>query len=63
MYTVKNHLLYKDGERVSSKMSPNHGGVITPEIVVIHYTGSNSLNGALGWLCTPAGQAMMAGLM
>jgi N-acetylmuramoyl-L-alanine amidase len=53
MYTVKNHLLYKDGERVSSKMSPNHGGVITPEIVVIHYTGSNSLNGALSWLCTP----------
>ncbi len=50
MYTVKDHLLYKGGERVSSKLSPNHGGVITPEIVIIHYTGDNSLSGALNWL-------------
>jgi N-acetylmuramoyl-L-alanine amidase len=53
MFTIKNHLLYKNGERVSSKLSPNHGGVITPEIVVIHHTGDNSLNGALNWLCSP----------
>lgn len=53
MFTINNHLLYKNGARVSSKLSPNHGGVITPEIVVIHYTGDNSLNGALNWLCSP----------
>ena len=53
MYTIKNHLLYKNGERVSSKLSPNIGGVITPEIIVIHYTGDNSLQGALSWLCAP----------
>jgi N-acetylmuramoyl-L-alanine amidase len=51
MYIVRNNLLYKDGERVSTKLSPNHGGTIRPEIVVIHYTGSNSLSGALSWLC------------
>lgn len=34
--------------------SPNHGGIITPELVVIHYTGSNSLVGAMSWLCSPA---------
>lgn len=54
LYVVKNHVLYQGGERVSSKMSPNRGGIITPEIVVIHYTGSNSLAGALSWLCTPS---------
>lgn len=53
MYTVKNHFLYQSGIRVSSKLSPNHGGLITPEIAVIHFTGDNSLNGALSWLCSP----------
>jgi len=56
MYQIKNHLLYKDGQRVSCKLSPNHGKVIKPEIIVLHYTGSNSLQGALNWLCTPASQ-------
>jgi N-acetylmuramoyl-L-alanine amidase len=56
MYTIKNHLLNKDGEQVASKQSPNRGGVITPEVIVIHYTGSNSLPGALNWLCTPKSQ-------
>lgn len=56
MYTIKNHMLYKDGQPVSTKLSPNHGGVIVPEIAVIHYTGDNSLPGALSWLCTPSAQ-------
>lgn len=53
MYQIKNHFLYKGGERVSGKLSPNHGGVIKPEIIVVHYTGSNSLQGGLSWLCDP----------
>jgi N-acetylmuramoyl-L-alanine amidase len=60
MYTLKNHLLYKDGERVSSKMSPNHGGEITPEIIVIHYTGDNG-TGGLQWL-TSKGSGVSAHL-
>ncbi len=54
MYEINNHLLFCRGQRVSSKLSPNRGSVIKPELVVIHYTGSNSLQGALSWLCNPA---------
>ena len=33
--------------------TPNHGKLIKPGLVVIHYTGSNSLQGVLSWLCDP----------
>jgi N-acetylmuramoyl-L-alanine amidase len=56
MFEIKDNFLYKDGERVSYKESPNHGGEITPEILVIHYTGDNSLQGALSWLTTEKSQ-------
>jgi N-acetyl-anhydromuramyl-L-alanine amidase AmpD len=52
-FTIKNHLLYKNGKLVENRFSPNHGGIITPEIIVIHYTGDNSLSGAISWLCSP----------
>lgn len=50
-FTVKNHLLYKGDKPVTFRQSPNHSGNITPRIIVIHYTGDNSLQGALSWLC------------
>ena len=50
-FSVENHTLLKDGNPVSSKTSPNHGGVIKPEIIVIHYTGDNG-TGGLQWLTT-----------
>jgi N-acetylmuramoyl-L-alanine amidase len=53
MYTVKDHRLCFNGKRVEYRPSPNHGGVIRPRIIVIHYTGDNSLAGALSWLCSP----------
>lgn len=53
---VKKHLLYSDGKLVNQKSSPNRGGIITPTLVVIHYTGSNSLQGALSWLCAKGSQ-------
>ena len=43
---IKNHWF----TLANKKQSPNHGGVIVPELVVIHYTGDNSLYGALSWL-------------
>jgi N-acetylmuramoyl-L-alanine amidase len=49
-FTVKDHLLFKNNKRVSSKNSPNHGGEIEPELIVIHYTGDNG-TGGLEWLC------------
>lgn len=54
-YEVIDHLLYKDGVQVEYRESPNHSGVIEPRLIVIHYTGDNSLEGALSWLC--AGQS------
>jgi N-acetyl-anhydromuramyl-L-alanine amidase AmpD len=55
-FEVKNHLLYQDGEEVSFKKSPNHGEVITPELVVVHYTASDGLMGTIEWLCKPQGK-------
>jgi len=48
---VRDHLLFVDGEQVPFQESPNHGHKITPTIVVIHYTGDNSMEGAVSWLC------------
>src|SRR5574343_1513716 len=56
IYSVEDHWLYLDGKMVNTKISPNKGGVIEPEILVLHYTGSNSLQGALSWLCNPSAQ-------
>ena len=50
-YSVSNHWLNLDGKLVNVKLSPNRGRLITPEIIVIHYTGDNSLQSALDWLC------------
>lgn len=36
--------------------SPNQSGVIQPTLIVMHYTGDNSLEGALSWLCAPRSQ-------
>lgn len=52
-FTVKGHLLYRDGVKVKQIPSPNHGGGIDVKLIVEHFTGSNSLSGALSWLTTP----------
>jgi N-acetylmuramoyl-L-alanine amidase len=36
---------------VEFRESPNHGRQITPALIVIHYTGDNSMEGAVSWLC------------
>lgn len=48
-FTVKDHLLYRDGVKVKQIPSPNHGGRIVPRIIVIHYDGTNG-TGGLSWL-------------
>jgi len=50
-YEVIDHFLFLDGQQVEYRPSPNHGGEIVPQIIVVHYTGDNSLEGALSWLC------------
>lgn len=39
------------------KQTPNRGGRIKPEYLVMHYTGASSTNGAISWLCTPKSRA------
>lgn len=48
-YIVKDHYLYLNGKKVSQRPSPNHGDEIEPEVIVIHYDGTNG-NGGLSWL-------------
>jgi N-acetylmuramoyl-L-alanine amidase len=48
-FSVENHRLLKDDNFVSTKISPNHSGIINPKIIVIHYTGDNGIGG-LQWL-------------
>ena len=50
-YEVRDNFLYVNGVQVEWRESPNHGGIITPRLIVIHYTGDNSCEGALSWLC------------
>jgi len=48
---VKDNFLYIDGKQVEYRPSPNHGGEIVPELIIIHYTGDDSERGAISWLC------------
>jgi N-acetylmuramoyl-L-alanine amidase len=50
-YEVRDNLLFMDGMQVEFRESPNVGREITPTIIVIHYTGDNSMDGAVSWLC------------
>jgi N-acetylmuramoyl-L-alanine amidase len=49
---VIDNLLYVGDQQVPYKETPNVGVEITPTLIVIHYTGDNSLEGALSWLTT-----------
>ena len=48
---VRDNLLFVEGSPVAQVPSPNTGRQITPTIIVIHYTGDNSMEGAVSWLC------------
>ena len=48
---IRDHFLFVNGEQVPFRESPNIGRQITPTLIVIHYTGDNSMAGAVSWLC------------
>jgi N-acetylmuramoyl-L-alanine amidase len=52
-FEIRDNFLFLDGEQVEYRPSPNHGGEITPRLIVIHYTGDNSCQGAVSWLTSP----------
>ena len=57
MVEIKNHRLFKDGEQITYQKTPNSGGTITPEWLVMHYTAGGSYSGAIKWLCNPVARA------
>ena len=55
-YTIKDHKLV--GDNVSYQASPNHSGIINPEIIVMHHTGGwPDGKGSVAWLCNPQANA------
>jgi N-acetylmuramoyl-L-alanine amidase len=50
MFSVVNHVLHKDGKPVPQKPSSNHGGVMKPELLVLHYTATSAAPSAIAAL-------------
>ena len=55
---IKNHLLKGGpGESIKWRESPNHGGPLSPDSVIIHYTAGGDAESAIDTLCDPASKA------
>lgn len=55
---ITGHLLgCTTGTAPAQRPSPNCGGTIRPEFLVMHYTAGGSLKSAVDWLCNPAARA------
>ncbi|MFA5121925.1 N-acetylmuramoyl-L-alanine amidase [Zavarzinia sp.] len=56
MYIDKHHLM-QDGHNVDFLPTPNMGGTITPQYLVLHYTAGGSAAGAVSWLTSAQSKA------
>lgn len=55
---INNHrLCADDGSPVEYRETPNKGGAMTPEYLVMHFTAGSSLEGAAAWMCNPQAKA------
>ena len=52
-FTIVDNILYQNGVKVIQRPSPNHGGIINPNYVIIHYTASSNAEGAISWMQSP----------
>ncbi|MCB1933012.1 MAG: N-acetylmuramoyl-L-alanine amidase [Candidatus Accumulibacter sp.] len=54
---IENHKLV--GDLVSHRSTPNHGGIMSPSYLILHYTAGRSVEGSVESLCTrkPRGNA------
>lgn len=55
--SVKAGRLLRDGKPVPYRASPNIGGTLKPEYLVMHYTADDRAAGAIAWLCDPRAKA------
>lgn len=47
---IQNHLLFNDDDtQVSYKATPNHGGLYTPQYLVMHYTAATTTLSTISW--------------
>ena len=60
---VIGNLLFVDGQPIEYRQAADHGGEMAPDLIVIHYTGDNSLEGALDELTSPRGREVSAHLV
>lgn len=63
MFKVIDGFLYQDGNPVEYRPAADHGDKMNPDLIVIHYTGDNSLMGALEELTSPKGREVSAHLV
>jgi N-acetylmuramoyl-L-alanine amidase len=55
---IKNHLLLQDdGTPVPFTQSPNMGKTLTPQYLVMHFTGGSSAKSSVAWLTNPKAKA------
>lgn len=57
MKIVDHRLQLDDGAPVAFRPSPNHGGALTPDTLVIHFTAGRTANGSVQWLTNPRARA------
>lgn len=55
---VKNHLLFDDRDNpINFQKSPNQSAPIYPIYLIMHYTASPNMDGAVSWFMNPSAQA------
>jgi len=60
---VRDNLLFVEGQPIEYRQAADHGDEMTPDLIVIHYTGDNSLQGAISELTSPRGREVSAHLV
>jgi N-acetylmuramoyl-L-alanine amidase len=55
MLSIQDHLL--QGDQVTQRQTPNRGGPLVPQYLVMHYTAGSSARSSADWLCNPAAKA------
>lgn len=57
-YSIRDHRLIKpDGTPVPFKQSPNQGGVLNAEFLIMHFTAGRNASQSIDWLTNPQAQA------
>jgi len=55
---IKNHLLYlNNGTQVDFRQTPNKGGKLKPEYLVMHYTAATTAQSSISWFLNPIANA------